>query len=113
MNHPLSSALMPFGTKPDATGTMMDFDALYRDLIKPAIEEAGGIEWCQVSSLPSDSQAKPSQRSAEWTSCQRQDLALRAFPKDSDGVRSDCHEMASIWLRKALAKSAGKSGILR
>lgn len=40
MNHPLSSALMPFGTKPDATGTMMDFDAVYQELIKPATKEA-------------------------------------------------------------------------
>jgi tetratricopeptide (TPR) repeat protein len=31
---------MPFGTKPDASGVMVDFDAVYRELIKPAIEEA-------------------------------------------------------------------------
>ena len=29
---------MPFGTKPDASGTMVDFDAVDRDLIKPAIQ---------------------------------------------------------------------------
>jgi hypothetical protein len=31
---------MPFGTKPDGTGASVDFDAVYRDLIAPAIEEA-------------------------------------------------------------------------
>jgi tetratricopeptide (TPR) repeat protein len=31
---------MPFGVKPDASGTMVDFDAVYRQLIKPAIESA-------------------------------------------------------------------------
>ncbi len=32
---------MPFGSKPDANGTMVDFDAVYRDLIAPAIQSAG------------------------------------------------------------------------
>jgi hypothetical protein len=32
---------MPFGHKPDATGTMIDFDAVYGELIGPAIEDAG------------------------------------------------------------------------
>lgn len=41
MNKPLCFVLMPFGKKPDATGAMIDFDAVYRDLIAPAIEEAG------------------------------------------------------------------------
>ena len=40
MNHPLCFVLMPFGTKLDASGTMMDFDAVYQELLKPAIEEA-------------------------------------------------------------------------
>ena len=31
---------MPFGKKPDSTGTLIDFDAVYRELIAPAIEEA-------------------------------------------------------------------------
>ena len=31
---------MPFGKKPGAGGAMIDFDAVYRDLIAPAIEEA-------------------------------------------------------------------------
>jgi tetratricopeptide (TPR) repeat protein len=31
---------MPFGQKPDATGMLIDFDAVYRDLIRPAIQEA-------------------------------------------------------------------------
>ncbi len=41
MSKPLCFVLMPFGKKPDAAGTMVDFDAVYRDLIAPAIEEAG------------------------------------------------------------------------
>jgi MAP3K TRAFs-binding domain len=38
---PLCFVLMPFGQKPDAAGAMVDFDAVYRDLIAPAIEAAG------------------------------------------------------------------------
>jgi hypothetical protein len=41
MIRPLCFVLMPFGKKPDATGSMVDFDAVYRDLIKPAIADAG------------------------------------------------------------------------
>ncbi len=41
MTRPLCFVLMPFGTKPDASGAMVDFDAVYRELIAPAIEEAG------------------------------------------------------------------------
>ncbi len=41
MSKPLCFVLMPFGKKPDAAGMMVDFDAVYRDLIAPAIEEAG------------------------------------------------------------------------
>jgi hypothetical protein len=32
---------MPFGKKPDAAGAMIDFDAVYEDIIKPSIEDAG------------------------------------------------------------------------
>ena len=32
---------MPFGQKPDPTGVMIDFDAVYEQLIAPAIREAG------------------------------------------------------------------------
>jgi hypothetical protein len=32
---------MPFGKKPDAAGVLIDFDAVYRDLIVPAIDGAG------------------------------------------------------------------------
>lgn len=32
---------MPFGKKVDATGLTIDFDAVYADLIAPAVEEAG------------------------------------------------------------------------
>jgi tetratricopeptide (TPR) repeat protein len=38
---PLCFVLMPFGVKPDATGAPVDFDAVYAELIRPAIEEAG------------------------------------------------------------------------
>jgi hypothetical protein len=41
MNKPLCFVLMPFGKKPDAAGAMIDFDAVYHDLIAPAIEDAG------------------------------------------------------------------------
>src|SRR5262245_58521627 len=37
---PLCFVLMPFGQKPDATGALIDFDAVYRDLIRPAILSA-------------------------------------------------------------------------
>jgi hypothetical protein len=38
---PLCFVLMPFGRKADATGAMVDFDAVYHDLIGPAIQAAG------------------------------------------------------------------------
>ncbi len=41
MNRPLCFILMPFGSKPDGTGQLVDFDAVYRDLIAPAITDAG------------------------------------------------------------------------
>jgi len=37
----LCFVLMPFGKKPDVSGVMIDFDAVYKELIAPAIEEAG------------------------------------------------------------------------
>ncbi len=40
-NRPLCFVLMPFGQKKDAAGATIDFDAIYRELIGPAIEEAG------------------------------------------------------------------------
>lgn len=40
MTRPLCFVLMPFGTKPDPSGTIVDFDAVYLELIRPAIEEA-------------------------------------------------------------------------
>lgn len=43
MPKPLCFVLMPFGQKLGAGGAMIDFDAVYRDLIKPAIDEAGLI----------------------------------------------------------------------
>ncbi len=41
MNKPLCFVLMPFGKKPDLSGKQVDFDAVYQDLIRPAIEAAG------------------------------------------------------------------------
>jgi|SRR5436190_5312870 len=38
---PLCFVLMPFGKKPDGTGLTIDFDAVYQDVIKPAITDAG------------------------------------------------------------------------
>lgn len=38
---PLCFVLMPFGNKKDAKGREIDFDAIYKSLIQPAIEEAG------------------------------------------------------------------------
>ena len=40
MSQPLCFVLMPFGEKPDATGLKINFDAVYRDLIAPAIGAA-------------------------------------------------------------------------
>jgi tetratricopeptide (TPR) repeat protein len=40
MTRPLCFVLMPFGKKADSSGLMVDFDAVYRDLIAPAIEKA-------------------------------------------------------------------------
>ena len=40
MPAPLCFILMPFGKKPDATGRMVDFDAVYEELIAPAVREA-------------------------------------------------------------------------
>ena len=41
MPNDLCFVLMPFGKKPDVSGKVIDFDAVYRDLIAPAISEAG------------------------------------------------------------------------
>ncbi len=41
MPNDLCFVLMPFGKKPDIAGTVVDFDAVYRDLIAPAVREAG------------------------------------------------------------------------
>jgi len=40
MPQPLCFVAMPFGRKPAASGVLVDFDAIYRDLIAPAIEDA-------------------------------------------------------------------------
>ncbi len=41
MPAPLCFILMPFGHKPTSDGRMVDFDAVYQQLIKPAVEAAG------------------------------------------------------------------------
>lgn len=41
MPAPLCFVLMPFGKKPDATGHMLDFDSLYKEVIDPAVRAAG------------------------------------------------------------------------
>jgi tetratricopeptide (TPR) repeat protein len=41
MPNDLCFVLMPFGRKPDVSGALVDFDAVYRELIAPAIREAG------------------------------------------------------------------------
>lgn len=38
---PLCFVLMPFGQKPDATGRKIDFDAVYAQIIAPAVRDAG------------------------------------------------------------------------
>ncbi len=38
---PLCFVLMPFGRKTDATGRTTDFDAVYKQIIAPAVQEAG------------------------------------------------------------------------
>jgi hypothetical protein len=38
---PLCFVLMPFGQKPDATGRKIDFDAVYAQIIAPAVHDAG------------------------------------------------------------------------
>lgn len=40
MTKPLCFVLMPFGQKPTTAGKMIDFDAVYRELIEPAIRAA-------------------------------------------------------------------------
>ena len=38
---PLCFVVMPFGVKPDGGGGSVDFDAVYADILAPAIREAG------------------------------------------------------------------------
>ena len=38
---PLCFVLMPFGKKPTVAGATVDFDAVYHDLIAPAVDAAG------------------------------------------------------------------------
>ena len=40
MTRPYCFVLMPFGQKKDAGGATTDFDAVYRDVIRPAIDAA-------------------------------------------------------------------------
>jgi tetratricopeptide (TPR) repeat protein len=41
MSGELCFVLMPFGKKPDSAGALIDFDAVYNDVIAPAIRDAG------------------------------------------------------------------------
>jgi hypothetical protein len=41
LQRPLCFVLMPFGQKPSAGGATIDFDAVYKELIAPAIDRAG------------------------------------------------------------------------
>lgn len=41
MHVPLCFILMPFGKKPTNSGAVVDFDAVYQDMIAPAIKDAG------------------------------------------------------------------------
>src|SRR5256885_1171535 len=38
---PLCFVLMPFGRKTDAAGLVIDFDAVYNEIIRPAVVDAG------------------------------------------------------------------------
>ncbi len=40
MNKPLCFVIMPFGTKKNAEGHLIDFDTVYRDFIQPAVAAA-------------------------------------------------------------------------
>ena len=40
MPEPLCFVVMPFGVKPDGRGGVVDFDAVYADLLAPAIRTA-------------------------------------------------------------------------
>lgn len=40
MRGPLCFVLMPFGSKPDSNGVLIDFDSVYRQLIVPAIQDS-------------------------------------------------------------------------
>ena len=40
-HRPLCFVLMPFGSKPDSSGTVIDFNAVYHEVIAPAIQAAG------------------------------------------------------------------------
>ena len=37
---PLCFVLMPFGTKPDSSGALIDFDGVFSELVAPAIRDA-------------------------------------------------------------------------
>ncbi len=41
MTQPLCFVLMPFGSKPTASGSLLNFDSVYQDVIAPAIRDAG------------------------------------------------------------------------
>ena len=59
MNRPLCFVLMPRGRKPDRDGALVDFDAVYHNLIAPAVHSAGLEPLRAVQDFSEDSHLKP------------------------------------------------------
>jgi hypothetical protein len=74
----LCFVLMPFGKKPDASGSLVDFDAVYHDLIASAIRHA------DLDSLRADAE--------RWNHSQTDGLrkSSRDAPTNSLGRRVPC-----------------------
>ena len=59
MDRPLCFVLMPLGKKPRLAGALVDFDAVYRNLIAPAVESAGLEPLRAVEDFTEDLDLKP------------------------------------------------------